>query len=154
MSLCYTNHNKLKERPSMESNTSKPAQLPIKQIKYVDAIVKGKTKRQAGLLAGASTEVAADQYSNRMSKNVNVQDALAQSLAKHNINIDSSIAPIGKALHAMKMNEFTGVITEDLGMQLKASDRALKLMGVGQGQEGPSIHFHQHIEAQKDKYGL
>ena len=136
----------------MESNTSKPAQLPIKQIKYVDAIVKGKTKRQAGLLAGASTEVAADQYSNRMSKNVNVQDALAQSLAKHNINIDSSIAPIGKALHAMKMNEFTGEITEDLGMQLKASDRALKLMGIGQDKDTFSAQYVQIINEKGSIY--
>ena len=136
----------------MESNTPKPAKLPIKQIKYVDAIAKGKSKRQAGLLAGAITEVAADQYSNRMSKNVNVQEALAQSLAKHNINIDTAIAPIGKGLVAIKMNEFTGEITEDLGMQLKASDRALKLMGVGQDKDNFSAQYVQIINEKGSMY--
>ena len=137
----------------MEPDTpTKPAKLPIKQAKYVKAIIEGKSQRQAGLAAGASTGVAADKYANRLSKNVNVQDILKEALAKHNIDLDNSLAPIGKALHAMKMNEFTGEITEDLGMQLKASDRALKLMGVGQDKDTFSAKYVQIINEKGSIY--
>lgn len=143
----------------MDSNTPKPAKhkkLTYKETMLVKAKTKGLTNGNAYLDAGysANTERVAEANARRVLARPHVKDALNISLAKHNINIDSSIAPIGKALHAMKMNEFTGEITEDLGMQLKASDRALKLMGIGQDKDGPSVHFHAHIEAQKDKYGL
>ena len=54
--------------------------LEPKAIKYIGARVSGKSKRQAGLLAGAKTPLAADKYANRMSKNVQVKEAIEQAL--------------------------------------------------------------------------
>lgn len=82
-----------------------------------------------------------------------VKEALDRALVKHGITLDTAIAPIGKSLTAMKMNEFTGEITEDLATQLKGSDRALKLMGIGQDKGDTNIqNFGQMILDQRDKY--
>ena len=80
-----------------------------------------------------------------------VKEALDRALVKHGITLDTAIAPIGKALTAMKQNEFTGEITEDIATQLKGSDRALKLMGV-QSTETPSNQFIQIVKEQTNKY--
>lgn len=41
--------------------------LTPKERKYIQARVQGKSKRSAGLIAGAKTPIAADQYANRLS---------------------------------------------------------------------------------------
>ena len=135
---------------------TKPAQsskLTIKEAKFVKAVAEGKSNTQAALEATGATSVnSAKTLGHRLSTKVNVKEALDKVLAKHNINIDTAIAPIGKGLVAMKMNEFTGEITEDLGMQLKASDRALKLMGVGQDKDSFSAKYVQIINEKGSIY--
>jgi len=54
-------------------------------------------------------------------------------------------------LSATKQNEYTGEITEDLKLQLQASDRALKLMGIGQ-ENNTTNNFVQIIKEQSNKY--
>lgn len=54
--------------------------LAPKEIKYVGARVSGKSKRSSALVAGAKTPIAADKYGNRMSKNVQVQQAIDDAL--------------------------------------------------------------------------
>jgi len=149
-----------KQQNALANPAVRKPKLPIKQIKYIDALAKGKSKRQAGLTAGAITEGAADKYGTRMSSNVRVQEALQPKLAKHNITLDTAIAPIGKALvatkvviHGNKEDAFAEVV-EDLDMQLKGSDRALKLMGIGQGAVNVNVNFNQLIMDKKEKYGI
>ena len=156
-------------KPSKPSKPSKPAQhkkhkkLTIKETKLAEGKARGLTHIQAYKEAGYSTGVSGIEATENEVARANthktltkphVKDALEKALIKHGITLDTSIAPIGKALNAVKQNEYTGEVTEDIPTQLKGSDRALKLMGVGQDKDGPSVHFHAHIEAQREKYGL
>ena len=132
---------------------AKSKKLTIKEAKFVKAVAEGKSNTQAALEATGATSVnSAKTLGHRLSKKVNVQEALDKILAKHNINIDTAIAPIGKGLVAIKMNEFTGEITEDIKLQLSASDRALKLMGVGQDKDTFSAQYVQIINEKGRKY--
>lgn len=68
------------------------AALDLKQKKYVTARVKGLGKRQAALQAGAKTPVAASKYANRMSKNVNVQQAIDNALETQGATPEFAVA--------------------------------------------------------------
>ncbi len=140
--------------------TTKP-KITIKEAKLIKGIVAGKTKRQAAMEAFdvERIETAAVMASHALRK-VNVQQALEEAMKKHGIDLDSAIAPIGKALKAKRI-QITGsgdqMFTEeveDVEMQLKGSDRALKLMNIGQNRDGGSIHFHQHVNEKQDDYKL
>jgi phage terminase small subunit len=137
----------------------KPKLTP-KQAKFVEGIAKGKKQYQAALDAYDTTDerVATAIATENLSK-PSIRQALEPIFEKHNINIDSAIAPIGKALtatkvviHGNKEDAFAEVV-EDLDMQLKGSDRALKLMGIGQDKTGDTINnFGQMIVSKGDKY--
>ena len=131
--------------------------LTVKEAKLVQAKAKGLTHKQAAEAAGYSMRGKDTSIISTAAQTLNkphVQEALAKALLKHGINLDSSIAPIGKALHAMKQNEFTGEITEDIKTQLMGSDRALKLMGIGQDRDGGSTNFIQIINEKGSRYNV
>jgi phage terminase small subunit len=127
------------------------AKLTPKQKKFVEGVAQGKSGLQAALTAYNTDkpDVAKVIASENLTK-PNIRDALIPVFEKHDINLDSAIAPIGKGLKATKWNDFTGEREDDLPTQMKASDRALKLMGVNQ--EGNTYNFVQVINEQKDKY--
>jgi phage terminase small subunit len=131
-------------------------QLTVKEAKLVKAKVKGKTHveaaKEAGYLPNASDRTIQTEVYETLKK-PHVKEALDRALVKHGITLDTAIAPIGKGLHAMKQNEFTGEITEDIKLQLQASDRALKLMGVGQSKDDVTTqNFIQINNEIRNKY--
>lgn len=116
---------------------AKPKVSP-KEAKLVQGVIAGKTKRQAAIDAGYtnSTPEAISSSASQTLKKLNVQDYYAELMAKHEITVERALKPISKALDAKKT-----VVTgdgdnasynevDDLDMQLKGSDRALKLLGV------------------------
>ena len=116
---------------------AKPKVSP-KEAKLVQGVIAGKTKRQAAIDAGYtnSTPEAISSSASQTLKKINVQDYYAELMAKHEITVERALKPISKALDAKKT-----VVTGDgdnasynevdyLDMQLKGSDRALKLLGV------------------------
>lgn len=147
----------------------KKPKLTVKEINFIKGLVAGKSKPIAALDAtGATTYESAAVQANRMLKKDNVQEALAEAFEKHGITLDVAIAPIGKALTAKKVEMRTGKITtedgkvveqtfaeevEDVELQLKGSDRALKLMGIGvQPVVEGGLHFHSHTEEIRKSY--
>lgn len=128
-----------------------PKGLTAKQKKFVQGIASGKNATQATKEAyNVTNDLTARVIGSENLTKPNIKNALKPLLEKHNITMDTALAPIGKGLVAVKQNEYTGEITDDIGTQLKASDRALKLMGINN--ETPSLHFHQHIEEKKQSY--
>lgn len=111
--------------------------VTVREAKLVQGVVAGKTKRQAAKDAGygGSPETLSVRASSVIKKS-NVQDYYAELMAKHEITVERALKPISKALDAKKT-----VVTgdgdnasynevDDLDMQIKGSDRALKLLGV------------------------
>jgi hypothetical protein len=76
--------------------------LDPKEIKYIQAKVQGKSKRQAGLAAGAKTPVAADKYANRMSKNVKVQQAIEYALEAEQLTPQYLVAKLKEVIEQDK----------------------------------------------------
>ena len=70
---------------------------------------------------------AASVIATRNMKNPKVQNELEKELARQGITLDKSLKPISKGLVATKKDE-NGETVDDLDTQLKASDRALKLL--------------------------
>lgn len=126
--------------------------LTVKEQKLVKGIAEGKPKRVAAQEAGyGSTPESAAAIASKTLKKVNVQEALQEALERHGITLDRALAPIDKGLSATKQNEYTGEITEDIKTQMAASDRALKLMGIGSS-EGGSTNFIQIINEKGSAY--
>jgi len=135
--------------------------LTPKEIKLVKGIAEGKTKQAAALVAyKSSTPEIASVTASKALKKTNVQEALAEAFAAHGITIDHAIAPIGKALKATKVvihgngDEAFAEVVEDVELQLKGSDRALKLMGIGQQTGDVTINFINQSEDQRGVYDL
>ena len=135
--------------------------LTVKQAKLVKGRAEGKTILQAAndanYLPNAKDEVRRVEASKTLQKPY-VKEALDIAFKKHGIDLDSAIAPIGKALKAKKVVQIEGDFfeteVEDLDMQIKGSDRALKLMGVTGQSEGNNIqtNFVQIINQKAEKY--
>lgn len=132
--------------------------LTVKEAKLVKGIASGKTKQQAAMEAyNASTPEAASVIASNTLKKVNVQEALQAELYKQGITLEQAVAPISKALKAKKIVQIEGDFFEtevdDLEMQIKGSDRALKLMGVSSSSDGNTTNnFIQINQTQRDKY--
>lgn len=128
--------------------------MTIKETKLVQLVAQGKRKGEAYKEAyndrGGKLETARVEAHKTLQK-PDVKAALDAALAAHDINLDNALKPIAKGLKAEKMNEYTGEVTEDLNLQLKASDRALRLLGVNGENTGT---FHLHLHANKEKYDL
>ncbi len=142
---------------------SKPQRKPLtqKEIKLVKGIASGKTRQAAALAAyDASSPETASSIATATLKKVNVQEALAEAFEKNGITIGAAIAPIGKAMKATKVvihgngDDAFAEVVEDLELQLKGSDRALKLMGIGQQSGDVTINFINHSQEQRKVYDL
>ena len=128
----------------------KQNQLTIKEARLVTARAAGHTLVESYNLAGYkprankhSVEVDAHQT---LSKPL-VKEALQIALKAHDITLNNALAPISKALKAITPDG-----TEDINLQLKGSDRALRLLGVNT--DSPQLHLHQHLIQQREKYSL
>lgn len=112
--------------------------VTVKEAKLVEGVIAGKTKRQAAKDAGYNNSTPAGlsvRASNTLKKD-NVQEYYAELMAKHEITVERALKPISKALDAKKTvvssdgDNASYNEVDDLDMQLKGSDRALKLLGV------------------------
>lgn len=131
--------------------------VTVREAKLVQGVVAGKTKRQAAKDAGygGSPETLSVRASSVIKKS-NVQDYYAELMAKNEITVERALKPISKALDAKKT-----VVTgdgdnasynevDDLDMQIKGSDRALKLLGVS-APENPITNYNFINVAKGDK---
>lgn len=115
-----------------------------------------------------ATPASAGVMMSRELNKVNVQEALQIALAKHDLTADRIMGIVSGAMSANKTVEGTlasdeGKIyktlvetdTPDHSVRLKAAGMAAQFLGVGKGQtDAPSIHFHQHVAEQREKYGI
>ena len=134
--------------------------LTVKEQKLVKGIAQGKSQTQAAKDAGYSHRSATVIASEALTK-PNVKEALAIALERNGITLDKALAPIGKALTATKVeihgqgDDAFAEVVEDIDLQLKGSDRALKLMNIGQNKEGGGdVHYHLHQAEMREKYNL
>ena len=130
----------------------------VKERKLVKGIAQGKSITQAALDAYDTTSPdSAKAIGSRALTKVNVQEALHAEFQKQGITLEQAVAPIKKALNAKKVVQVEGDFYEtevdDLDMQIKGSDRALKLMGVsGKDDSGNTYNFTQVINEKGSKY--
>lgn len=141
----------------------KQKKLTIKEAKLVKNVALGKTKRESAQLAGYSgSPETLSVTASEVLKKPKVQDALQVELEKQGIGIEQIIAPVTKALNAkVKFRTEAGSIEtdeDDLEMQLKGHDRAMKIVTLGQKQDNQfnadNINIIQVQQQDKDKYGL
>lgn len=142
----------------------KKPKLTVKEAKLIQAKAKGMTNAEAYKAAGYSmpkTKEAAVVNASKVLGRPQVQEALQAALVKHGITLDTAIAPIGKALTATKVeihgkdNEAFAEVVEDIDLQLKGSDRALKLMGISNSEGSTvNVNFINVAKDLKDEYGI
>lgn len=133
--------------------------LKPKEIKFIKAKAEGKTNIAAAQEAtGLTNPNSAAVEANRMLKRANVQDELVKVFKKHGLDLDIAVAPIAKALKARKavFNENTKQyeVGDDVDMQLKGSDRLLRLMGVGNQAGDVTINFINQSQEQRQVYDV
>ena len=121
----------------------KKPKLTTKQAKFVKGIADGKTNTDSALEAydTNSYETAAVIATENLKK-PNIQDAIELARLKLNLTPERALKPIDDALN-----------DDDLEMRLKGSDRALKLMNIGNKSDNNTINnFGQMVVQAKDKY--
>ena len=134
--------------------------LTVKELKLAKAKARGKKHIEAWDQAGYSqnssnaTKIANTQ---KILRKPHVQEALQREFQRQGITLEQAVAPIKKALNAKKVVQIEGDFFEtevdDLDMQIKGSDRALKLMGVSSSSDGNTTNnFIQINQTQRDKY--
>jgi len=103
--------------------------IDVKKKKYIAAQVAGKSKREAALAAGAKSIMAADKYGTRMSKDVQVQEAINKALEYHGATPEFAVGSIKKVAEQVENNP---------GAALNASVKILELHGWKAG-ERPNV---------------
>lgn len=123
------------------------AKLPItiKEAKLVKGIAEGKTRQAAALAAYDTTDPAtASAIASETLKKPNVQEALHMELERQGITLEKIVKPVANALNS-----------EEVELQLKGHDRAMKIIAPRNGEGATvNINFNQHVQEQRDKYGL
>lgn len=147
----------------MEPKKTRKRTLTPKQIKFVAGIMKGKNKTQAYIDAydvkDKTTKLSNRTNAQKVYNTPNIQNALEPYLKKHDLTLDRALAPLNKALSAKKMvvtkeGEIYESDLDDLDMQLKASDRVLKLHGINKDNNPTTLNFINIANEQKEKYNL
>lgn len=131
----------------------------VKEKKFIKGIVEGKTKRQAAKDAGyTGSPETLSVTASQVLKNPNVQEELAKALDKHGITLDKAIEPVAKALKATKVvihgdkEDAFAEVVDDIELQLKGHDRAMKLMGINS--PTVNINFNNYAQKQRADYDL
>jgi len=134
-------------------------QLSKKQAVFVKAKVEGKSNTEAAMIAtGAKTKDVAKTQGHRLSTNVNVQEAIAEEFRKQGIDLETVLKPVAKALRAQRSTYESGELVfegDDIELQLKGHDRAVKLMGLVKEQSnGVNILYLDFSKTQQHQYGI
>jgi hypothetical protein len=133
--------------------------LTTKQAKFVKAKAEGKTGVQAAKEAYGVTDYnTAAVVASENLKKPNIQEALQTEFAKQGITLEKIVKPIADALDATKIVTSPTEPDKEVAdhpTRLKASNMATQFLGLNKNNDaGPSIHFHQHAEDQRQKYGI
>jgi phage terminase small subunit len=125
--------------------TNKP-KLTQKQAKFVKGIAEGKTNTQAAIDAYEIESLDKDNVGSSIAaenlRKPTIQEAIELARVKLNITPERVLKPIDDALNS-----------DDLEMRLKGSDRALKVMGVGQKKDSTTVNnFGNLLMQQRGKY--
>lgn len=122
-------------------------QLTTKQAKFVKAKAEGKTGTEAAMIAyDVKDATVASSIAAENLKKPSIQEVLQAELSKQGITIEKIVRPVARALD-----------NESIELQLKGHDRAIKLLGFQQKSDNGTsvnINFNQHIQDQREKYGL
>lgn len=127
----------------------KKPKLTMKQAKFVRGIAEGKPEYKAALDAydikskhqiGTASAIASENL-----EKPRIQEAVELARIKLNITPERALKPIDDALNS-----------DDLEMRLKGSDRAIKIMGIGNRQDnGNTTNIFGNVQVtQKEKYDL
>lgn len=116
--------------------------LTKKEVKFAKEYARNGGNGTAAALVSYETKKRkrASTIASRTLKKPEVQATIKDELAKQNITVTRALAPIAKALTATK-KDIDGSVVDDLDMQLKGSDRAIKLLLPDlRGVDSPSIN--------------
>lgn len=152
--------------PAVKRRSVDMARLSPTQAKVVRAKVQAELADIPQAVAAQQvfphqTPNAASVSMSRELKKANVQEALQEALAKHNLTADRIMGVVDDAMDASKTvilgsgeDAFADVVA-DHSIRLKAAGMAAQFLGMNKPSEvTPSIHFHNHQAAQKQKYEL
>jgi phage terminase small subunit len=123
--------------------TKKP-KLTKKQADFVRGLAEGKTNTKAALDSydTDSEKVASVIAAENLGK-PSIQEAIELARVKLNITPERVLKPIDDALN-----------DDDVKTRLMGTDRALKLMGVGKGEQNININFNQVVKEDRDEFGI
>jgi len=122
--------------------------LTRKEILLVKAIAAGQTKKAAALNAYDTTDPnTASAIASETLRKPKVQEALRKELEKQGITIEAVVKPVAKALVAK-----TESGEDDIELQLKGHDRAMKLLIDKDEQKGGNTYIFNKGDVVAKKY--
>lgn len=136
----------------------KEPKLTVKRAKFVKAIVEGKPKYKAAMEAfGIEHQPTASVRASAELKNVNVQMALQEAMARQGITIDKIVKPIADGLDAIKIVTSPTEPDKEIpdhAIRLKASGMAQTLLGVKQDGGSSNTVFIQVVQDERTNYDI
>jgi hypothetical protein len=128
--------------------------MQIREAKFIEAKIAGKNDTQAAMYAtGTSNKKVANVQASRIKKSPVVQTEFDKLLKQQGITLKKALKPIGKGLIAQKTivhgkdgNDGFVEVVDDIEVQLKSSDRALKLLGITNQVKSENAQSHNMNE--------
>jgi osmotically-inducible protein OsmY len=159
MVMVYIVYMEEQRKPLKTSNTRL---LTDKELAFINAKKQGMSNGKAAIAAGMTKNAhSARVIGHKVSKDMTIQEAVAEALAANGITLDKAIAPIADGLKAEKTviigngEQAMADNIPDHSIRLKASGMALNLMGAMNKNEGAtSLTFVKVIVGDKTEYSL
>lgn len=125
--------------------TIKTPKLTIKQAKFVKAKAEGKTGVEAAMIAyDTDSYSVANAIAGENLRKPSIREALHAELSRQGITIEKIVKPVVNALN-----------NENIEIQLKGHDRAIKLLGVDKQEGGTTnYNFINVANTDRDEFGL
>lgn len=137
--------NKKRTKPTVQIWYISNMPKTLNKVKFVQAKAQGHNNTESALIAGSKNRISAQRSGHNLAYSTDVQIMLANELKRLDITLANSLMPIKLGLEADMVNEHTGEILPDFNTRLKASDRALKLLGVYDQKRTKNEHEQQPI---------
>ena len=132
--------------------------LTDKQMLFVKKVGEGKPPRVSAYESyNLKNPKAASTLANNVMSKPNVKEAILKIFDKKGINLEKAVEPLIKGLNAKRIyssiNGLEETDLDDLGIQMKASEKILKMMGVDDGiKDNVNTNYIQINQIHKQKY--
>jgi len=120
--------------------------MTLKQERAIQLITSGQSDTVGKAMRAAGYSDITSKTPARLTKSKAFKQKLGQLAKAHNVTIEQYMMNLGLGMTAMKQNQFTGEVTEDIGMRLQANKQAERFLKLEQDKPQRTFKIPEDVD--------